>query len=655
MAPLCTVTFLPSNRQVLIERGENLLRVAMNADIHINASCGGSGTCGKCRVVLEEGTVEERAHKQLTDAERQQGYVLACHCQVVGDVTVRVPLEAQLGDRRVLDRAVAAPAVGTTLSAHEWEKRLPHWSLDPPAQKVFLAPGEPTLQDAAPDADRVRRELSRLTGEPTVGFEFSALKALPSAAREQDWQLTCSVMSVDDRFRVLRVEPGDTSERQYAVAVDLGTTTISAALLDLRTGETVGQASDYNPQVSYGEDVISRIIFAGKADGLAKLQRAAAATIDGLIQGLLEKADSPASAVSHVSLAGNTTMTHLFLGIEPRYIRLDPYTPAATFYPWVEAHEVGLSLPHGVKLHCAPGVASYVGGDITAGVLSSGLFNSERLTLFIDIGTNAEMVIGNADWLLACACSAGPAFEGGGVQYGMRATSGAIEQVRINPDTFEPMLLTIGNRRPLGLCGSGLIDLLSELFLTGTIDKRGKFNLGLPTPRVRQGERGGEYVVAWADHSAIKRDIVFTEVDIDNLLRAKGAIYAAAELLVQSVDLNLDDIEEILIAGSFGRFLRADKAISIGLLPDVEPDRIKFVGNSSLLGAKLMALSRDMLRRSYDIVGKLTYVELSVHPSYMDHYVAALFLPHTNVEAFPSVRDKLDRLGQRSLKPVGSE
>ena len=655
MAPLCTVTFLPSNRRVLVEQGENLLRVAMNADVHINASCGGSGTCGKCRVVVEEGTVEERPSKLLTAVERQQGYVLACHCRVVGDVTVRVPLESQLGDRRVLDREVAPPAVGTTLAAHDWERRLPHWSLDPPAQKIFLSPAPPTLQDAAPDADRLRRELTRLTGKQKVRLEYAALKALPGAAREQEWQVTCSVLAVDEMLRVLRVEPGDRSDQQFAVAVDLGTTTISVALLDLRTGETVAQASDYNSQVSFGEDVISRIIFAGKADGLANLQRAAATTIDGLIKGLLEKVGARAEAVSHVSLAGNTTMTHLLLGVEPRYIRLDPYTPATTYYPWVEAWEVGLSLPRGVKLHCAPGVASYVGGDITAGVLASGLFNTEHLTLFIDIGTNAEMVIGNADWMLACACSAGPAFEGGGVQYGMRATAGAIEQVRINPDTLEPMLLTIGNRRPLGICGSGLIDLLSELFLTGIIDKRGKFNLGLPTARVRQGERGGEYVVAWADHAAIKRDIVFTEVDIDNLLRAKGAIYAAAELLVKSVDLDLADIEEILIAGSFGRFLRADKAITIGLLPDVEADRIKFVGNSSLLGAKLMALSRDMLQRSYDIVGRLTYVELSVHPSYMDHYVSALFLPHTNLEAFPSVRDRLETHGPRSLRPVGGD
>jgi uncharacterized 2Fe-2S/4Fe-4S cluster protein (DUF4445 family) len=636
-----TVTFLPSNRQVIVEEGENLLRAAMHADVHVNASCGGAGTCGKCRVIVEKGSVEESESAKLSDDERAQGYVLACHATIHGDLAVRVPVESQVGDRRVLDRQAAAPAFGKTLAAHEWEKRLPPWTLDPPVQKIALSLTPPTIEDSVPDADRVRRELTRLTGMEQIEFNFQALKVLPSVAREADWQVSANVLEQHDRLEILRVEPGNTTQRQYAFAVDLGTTTVSAALVDLLSGEAIAQASDYNSQVSFGEDVISRIIFSTKDDGLERLQRAAATTIDGVLQSLLHQTGVPASAVSQVSLAGNTTMTHLFLGIDPRHIRLSPYIPAATAFPWVEARALGLNLEPGTRVHCAPCVASYVGGDIAAGLLSSGFFNNEHLTLFIDIGTNAEMVVGNADWMLACACSAGPAFEGGGVKNGMRATAGAIEQVRINPTTLEPMILTIANKRAVGICGSGLIDLLSELFITGVLDKRGKYNSGLPTDRVRKGEHGGEYVVAWAADTATKRDIVLTEVDIDNVLRAKGAIYAAAELLLASVDLTLADVEEILIAGSFGRYLRADKAITIGLLPDVDPEKIKFVGNSSLLGAKLAAVSQDMLRRTYDIVSRLTYVELSVHPQYMDKYVSALFLPHTNLDAFPTVREKL--------------
>ncbi|MHB1004658.1 MAG: ASKHA domain-containing protein [Chloroflexota bacterium] len=647
-----TVTFQPSGRQAVVQAGENLLRVAMNADVHVNASCGGAGTCGKCRLVLESGKVEQAESTKLTADEVSRGYILACHSTVQSDLVVRVPLESQVGDRRVLDRVVAAPTYGQTLSAHEWEARLAGWTMDPPAQKVCLALPPPTLEDNAPDADRVRRELTRLTGKQNISFTFEALRELPAVARAQDWRLTCNVLAHDGWLEVTRVESGECCRPEYAIAVDLGTTTITAALVDLNSGETVHQASDYNSQVSFGDDVISRIIFAGKGDGLARLHKAAIETIDGLIHGLLRQADLPASAVSQVSLAGNTTMTHLFLGIDPRHIRLDPYIPASTSFPWVEARDLGLNLESGTKVHCAPCVASYVGGDITAGILSSGFFNNEHLTLFIDIGTNAEMVVGNADWMLACACSAGPAFEGGGVRHGVRATAGAIEQARINPSTLEPMILTIANKRALGICGSGLIDLVSELFLNGLVDKRGKFNLDLPTGRVRKGEHGGEYVVAWADDTAIKRDIVITEVDIDNMLRAKGAIYAAAQLLLASVDLNLSDVEEILIAGSFGRFLRADKAISIGLLPDVPTEKIKFVGNSSLLGAKLAAISQDMLRRTYDIVSKLTYVELSVHPQYMDKYVSALFLPHTDLDSFPTVRERLALLGPRAQQPA---
>lgn len=655
MAERHTITFLPSNRQVVVDDGENLLRAAMNADVHVNASCGGAGTCGKCRVIVEQGQVDESESAKLSAEERAQGYVLACHTVVRGALSVRVPVESQVGDRRVLDRQAAAPTYGQTLSAHDWEKRLPPWSLDPPTQKVCLSLTEPTLEDNIPDADRVRLDLSRLTGKAKVEFDYRALKALPSAAREGAWNLTCNVADREGRLEVLRVEQGDTSQAQYVFAVDLGTTTITGALVDLHTGDTVAQTSDYNSQVSFGEDVISRIIFSTKGDGLARLQKAAAATIDGVLRNLLKQADVPASAVSQVSLAGNTTMTHLFLGIEPRFIRVSPYIPAATAFPLIEARELGLSLEPGTPVHCAPCVASYVGGDITAGLLASGFFNNEHLTLFIDIGTNAEMVVGNADWMLACACSAGPAFEGGGVKHGMRATAGAIEQARINPDTLEPMILTIANKRAIGICGSGLIDLLSGLFLTGLIDKRGKFNVDLPTDRVRKGEHGGEYVVVWADDSGTKRDIVITEVDIDNVLRAKGAIYAAAELLLASVDLSLADVEEVLIAGSFGRYLRADKAITIGLLPDIETEKIKFVGNSSLLGAKLAAVSQDMLRRTYDIVSKLTYVELSVHPQYMDKYVSALFLPHTNLDAFPTVRERLALYNPRVQQGAGAE
>lgn len=650
----CTVTFLPYDRQVEVAAGENLLRVAMGADVHINASCGGAGTCGKCRVVIEQGSVEQE-EGGLSPAERERGYALACRATVVGDVVVRVPIESQMGDRSILDRVGEVGIRSTTLAAHEWEERLPSWSLDPPAQKVLVAAPPPTLVDALADADRLRRELQRLTNRQNVKFTYPTLKQIPAAIREHDWRVTCSVLDADERLEVLRVEPGDSSQHQYAIAVDLGTTTITVAIIDLRSGETLSRASNYNAQVSLGEDVISRIIFAGREGGLAKLQQAAVSTIDELIDQQLQALGVGPAAVSHVSLAGNTTMTHLFLGIEPKHIRLDPYVPASIYYPWVEAREVGLNLPLGVRVHCMPCVASYVGGDITAGLLSSGFFNTSKLTLFIDVGTNAEMVVGNSDWMLACACSAGPAFEGGGVKHGMRATAGAIEQVRISPETLEPMILTIAKRRPIGICGSGLIDLLSELFLAGIIDKRGKFNTDLATSRVRQGEHGGEYVVAWAPDADIGRDIVITEVDIDNLLRAKGAIYAAAELLIESVDLSLPDVEEVLIAGAFGRFLRADKAIAIGLLPDVDPERIKFVGNSSLLGANLAAVSRDLLRRADEIVNKLTYVELSVHPSYMDKYVSSLFLPHTNLDAFPTVRERLSQLRPRALKPTGTE
>ncbi|MBU4179207.1 MAG: DUF4445 domain-containing protein, partial [Actinobacteria bacterium] len=376
-------------------------------------------------------------------------------------------------------------------------------------------------------------------------------------------------------------------------------------------------------------------------------------------QQLVEKTDIEFCSITHMCLSGNTTMIHLLLGLDPRYIRVDPYIPVAQHFPWIKASNIGIRIASGVYMRCTPGVASYVGGDIVSGVLASGMFNSEKLTLYIDIGTNGEMALGNKEWMLSCSCSAGPAFEGAGVKHGMRATRGAIEQVRINEVTLEPMIITVDNRRPLGICGSGLIDTLAELFLTGILDERGKVNLDLETPRVREGNNGGEYVLAWADESGTNRDIVITDVDVDNLMRAKAAVYAGISVLLEEVGMEIDAVEEMLIAGAFGRYLEIDKAIIIGLLPDMDIEKIKFVGNGSLLGSYLMVLSKNLIAEADRIADMMTYLELSTSNRFMDQYVSAMFLPHTDIEKFPTVKRRLQearetaRLG--STNPGGGE
>ncbi|MBU4385943.1 MAG: DUF4445 domain-containing protein, partial [Actinobacteria bacterium] len=577
-----------------------------------------------------------------SEEEVKQGYVLACSANIESDLEVRVPLETQLGDKSALLRRPPIPLKGYTLTAKDWAERLPQWELNPPTAKFHLMMGKPTLEDNLSDAERIKRELSRLADMKDVVIDYPMLQSLPGLIRAFSFDVTVTVLDRGQDLRAVRMEKGDTSRRQAAIAVDLGTTTVSTQLVDLQTGKVIAEASDYNGQISYGEDVISRIIYSTRSTGLAKLQSAAVNTIWNLIQQMIEKTDIAFCNITHLCLSGNTTMIHLLLGLDPRYIRVDPYIPVAQYFPWIKASNIGIRIASGVYMRCTPGVASYVGGDIVAGVLASGMFNSEKMTLYIDIGTNGEMALGNKDWMLSCSCSAGPAFEGAGVRHGMRATRGAIEQVRINEVTLEPMIITVGNRRPLGICGSGLIDVLAELFLTGILDERGKVNLDLETPRVREGTYGGEYILAWADESGTNRDILITDVDIDNLMRAKAAIYAGISVLLEEVGMDIDAVEELLIAGAFGRYLEIDKAIIIGLLPDIDTDRIKFVGNGSLLGSYLMVLSKSLIAEADRIADMMTYLELSTSNRFMEQYVSAMFLPHTDIEKFPNVKRRLE-------------
>jgi uncharacterized 2Fe-2S/4Fe-4S cluster protein (DUF4445 family) len=413
---------------------------------------------------------------------------------------------------------------------------------------------------------------------------------------------------------------------------------VSAQLVDLRNGEVLGEASNYNPQISYGEDIISRMEFAKKEEGLKTLQKKIIECLNGLIEELFSDTGREKEALSFITIAANTVMIHLLLGLDTRFLRTQPYTPVATQFPPVRAIESGINVPEHVRMFLGPCVASYVGADIVAGVVGVGLNHHPELTLFIDIGTNGEIVLGNQDWMACAACSAGPAFEGGGIKHGMRATTGAVEVVHIHPETFEPMVLNIGGRKAKGICGSGIISLLAGLFMAGVLDQQGKFYNDLGTKRVRLGRDGWEYVLIEAESTSIGQDIVFTEADIENLIRAKGAMFAGYYTLLESVGMGFEDLERVILAGNFGSYLDLDQAITIGLLPDIPRDRFFFAGNSSLLGAKASAVSWPVTKELYEVARMMTHFDLSDSPRFMEHYVSCLFLPHTDQRLFPSVR-----------------
>jgi uncharacterized 2Fe-2S/4Fe-4S cluster protein (DUF4445 family) len=635
------VTFKPYDLSVEVPEGENLLRAAVQAGVHINASCGGEGVCGKCRILLEAGELESSRSGLLSDEEWDLGYRQACQSLVRSDVTVRIPPESLL-DRKTLTRRRGG--IGLRYSPIDLGALKAEGLYNPAFQKRFVQLPPASLGDNACDLARLESGLSRQQGLGNLAHDFFLLRRLAKVMREENFQVTATLDFAQRRSRnprVVNVEAGDTRGHHYALAVDIGTTTVWVQLLDLAKGEILGHAADYNAQMSYGDDVITRIVFSQKEQGLNKLQRSVAATINQVMHRLLKRHQLPASEISHLTLAANTTMTHLFYGIDPKFIRLSPYVPTACHLPPVRAHDLGLELPDHVFIYCVSSVSSYVGGDIVAGVLASGIYKDPKLTLYIDIGTNGEIVIGNQQWLACAACSAGPAFEGGGIKFGMRATAGAIEEVGINPVTLEPMILTIDMVKPKGICGSGLINLVAALMEADVIGPNGKFRDDLDTPRLRLGDSGREYVLALAPDTQGGEDITLSEADIDNLMRAKGAMFAGYVTLLDNVGLRLQDLEQVILAGAFGQFINIDNAIAIGLLPDLDREKYQFVGNGSLQGATLLAFSRDLLEEERRVADMMTNFELSETPGYMDQYIAALFLPHTKMEYFPSVAERL--------------
>ncbi len=365
-------------------------------------------------------------------------------------------------------------------------------------------------------------------------------------------------------------------------------------------------------------------------------------TINRILRKIIRRSAVDPEDISTITLAGNTTMTQLLLKVDPRHIRRAPYVPASSIYPPLKAADLGMELGDHVTALVYPVVSSYVGGDIVAGVMGSGIYRSDELTLYLDVGTNAEIVIGNRDWLACAACSAGPAFEGGGLKFGMRAAKGAIEDFSLDPVSLEPMIVTVGRMRPKGICGSGLINMVAALFETGVINNQGKFDPDLKTPRLRRSEGVLEFVLAWRDETQIDRDITLSEIDIENFIRAKGAIYSGCMTLLAEVGMGIEDVDRIILAGGFGSYVDLEKAMTIGLLPEMDPSKVTYLGNGSLLGAKMCCLTNQVRRDVAEVVRKMTNFELSDTASYMDNYIAALFLPHTDLNHFPRLKARLE-------------
>jgi uncharacterized 2Fe-2S/4Fe-4S cluster protein (DUF4445 family) len=626
----CEVRFDSHPEPIEVPVGTLLTEVAREGGVEIQQPCGGQGRCGRCAVRVESGQVRRRSVLRLSQDDLDAGYALACQTVVEGDAAIEVP-PPEVIQRRLTTDHTAPEAV------------LPE-GYDPARsqsiRRVAIRLSAPSMEDQTDDWSRLCTALRKEAGVERLNASLEQIRQLGPMLRSSNWRVALTFETdKSGGARLLRLQPEDEAAEAplCGLAIDIGTTTVTVWLVDLLTGRVMREASEYNQQIARGEDVISRIIYAGKGEGGDRLREMVLDTINGLIEAICERTGVAAADIAKATVAGNSTMIHLFLGLPPESIRLEPFITTINQLPPLSAADVGIAMnPEGI-VDPLPGVASYVGADITAGVLSSGVRASPAVTLFIDVGTNGETVLGSSEWLVTCACSAGPAFEGAGVVHGMRADTGAIEEVWIDGNTYEPSCRVIGDVAARGICGSGLISLVAEMFLTGLFDKGGNFNQTLGTSRMREGPHGAEYVVAWAAECEGEEDIVFTQVDLENLLRAKAAVYAGFNVLADSVGVPLDTVEQVLIGGSFGKYINVEKAVDIGLLPDMPWERFQFLGNTSVKGAYWTLIDSAARDEIAEIASAMTYIELSADNSFYEAFTSALFLPHTDLSRFPSV------------------
>jgi uncharacterized 2Fe-2S/4Fe-4S cluster protein (DUF4445 family) len=653
------VTF-DNGKPVIVPTGTLLIDAAIMAGVNIVQPCGSQGRCGRCAVQVVGGEVRRRSTLRLSAEDVANGFALACQSVIEGDAQIIVPDQDVLERHLTTDRLVSEVVVPDGYN----------YQSDQTLRRVNLTLDPPTMDDQRDDWSRLENAIRKETAVDEVSVTLPVLRRIGKILRDGKWQVTAIVYvdKPDDLARkctLIDLKPGYITDETplWGVGIDIGTTTVSVWLVDLISGQVLAQTAEYNRQIRRGEDVISRVVYAAKKNGQEELRELVLTSINTLIDRACSKAarkgntgqngSSPqccsAAEIVKASIVGNSIMMHLLLGIPAESIRQSPFIPAVNHLPVITAREVGLDIYQDAPVICLPGVASYVGADITAGVLSSGLEEMEDITLFMDIGTNGEIVLGDREWLVTCACSAGPAFEGAGVNDGMRATRGAIEEVWIDNRTYEPTLRIIGDGKPRGICGSGLISLIAEMFLTGLIDKGGFFNSDLPTDRIRRVDNGWEYVLAWADQTWHGKDISITRVDVDNLIRAKAAIYAGINVLADSVGLPMEAVKNVLIGGSFGKYINIEKAIEIGLLPDMPWESFQFLGNTAVLGAYHALLDQKAQKLIDEIAGRMTYIELSADNSFYEAFTSALFLPHTDSSRFPSVAQILNNSEQTIL------
>ena len=636
------VTFKFENSEdviVFAALGENLLEVARKTNVAIDAPCNGNAACGKCKVRLLGGELDSKKTHHISDEEYAGGWRLACCSKVCADVEVMVPDIASAYKSRMKVADLSSPDEIKIFDDLKEQVLQAGIALKNDMKVITLQMDEPTLDDTMPDNERFTRALRAQTGVNVIRISYTALNKLAFVLRESHFDIQVVLRETEKDLFVYDVFEKEKNVIVGGMAVDIGTTTVSAIIIDMLTGEILAKGSAGNGQIRYGADVINRIIESEKPGGREKLQKAVIdETINPLIDTMCRQAHLDHSQIYRLCIASNTTMNHLLLGVFADPVRMEPFVPSFFKTNSVYAYNIGINVNQDAHIILAPNIGSYVGGDITAGTFVSMVWNKPEFSLFIDLGTNGEIVFGNSDFMFSCACSAGPAFEGGDISCGMRATDGAIEACTIDEETMEPTYSVVGDpgTKPVGICGSGIIDIIAELFRCKIISPKGKFIR--EGKRVRHDEHGmGSYVIAFQEEAGSVKDVEITEVDIDSFIRAKGAIFSAIRTMLSYCDFDVSMIEHVYVAGGIGSGINMQNAIRIGMFPDVPLELYEYIGNSSLVGAYAMLYSNEAERKVYEIAQNMTYIELSNINSYMDEFVGACFLPHTDSALFPNI------------------
>ncbi len=632
----CQIVFQPSGRRGTIPEGKTLLEAARMLGVGIESVCGGKGSCGKCLVRIETGGVgcpgintssdplspftDEEA-KHIGEKERAEGYRLACVARIQGDLSVFLPEQSRSGGQ------IVRKAAGNI-----------EIELDPAVRLFTVTLRPPELEDPQADYERLVGALSSRFGLPRLEIDHPAIRALPRALRKGQWTVTAAVWMETE---ILALFPGVVDDC-FGLAIDMGTTTVAGYLCSLTTGKVVATRSIMNPQVAFGEDVISRITYAiEQTDGLDKLHETIREGLNGLISGISADAGLKGDDLLDMTLVGNTAMHHLFLGIDPQPLGCSPFAPAVHRSLDIKARDLGMDIHPGARVHILPIEAGFVGADNVAVLIAEEPYRRDEVTLIIDVGTNGEMILGNRNRLLCASCATGPALEGAHIRFGMRAAPGAIERIRIDPATLEVSFKVIGiedapaGSAPVGargICGSGIIDGVSELYRAGMIDPSGRFRTDLSTPRLCLNNGKPEFVIAWPHQTSLQEAITIGQQDVRSVQLAKGALYAGAKLLMKR--LGITRLDRVVLAGAFGSYIDKTEAMRLGMFPDCDPGSVFSVGNAAGDGARITLLNRGKRREAEEMARQVEYVELTLSTDFQEEFMTAMHIPHMK-DPFP--------------------